>query len=74
VKILKAEFKEGLAGAQAPAGKTYLALALDWENIHPKQKIEKTSSRKSRTGPWECGGVAGGKAKSAEEFVDVDVA
>ena len=74
VIILKAEFEEVLAGAQSPEGKTYLILDLEWENIHPKQKIEKSKLEKKQDRTMGVGALTGGKEKSAEEYVDADVA
>jgi len=74
VKILKADFEGELAGAPAAEGKTYLALSLEWENIHPQQKIEKSKLEKKPDRTMGVGGLTGGKAKGEEEYVDADVA
>jgi hypothetical protein len=73
LKILKAEFEAVLAGAQAPEGNSYLALSLEWENIHAKQKVEKSKLEKKQDRTMGVGGLAGGKENKAEEYVDVDV-
>lgn len=74
VRILKADFAGELAGSQAPEGKLYLALDTEWENIHPKQKIEKSKLEKKQDRTMGAGGLMGGKAKSEEEYVEADVA
>jgi hypothetical protein len=74
VKILKADLEGELVGQPAPEGKTYLALSLEWENIHPKQKIEKSKLEKKQDRTMGVGGLMGGKAKGEEQYVDADVA
>ena len=74
VKILKADFEQMLEGAQAPEGKTYLALSLEWENIHPKQKVKKRDLEGKPDRTMGVGGLASGGSQSSEEYVDADVA
>lgn len=74
VKILKADFEEEIAGRTAPAGQAYLKLNLEWENIHPKQKIEKSKLEKKPDRTMGVGGLLGGKVKGEEEYVEADVA
>lgn len=73
VKILKTEFGARPAGAQAPEGKSYLALNLEWENIYPKQKVERSKLEKKQDRTMGVGGLAGGKENRPEEYVEIDV-
>jgi CRISPR/Cas system-associated endoribonuclease Cas2 len=74
LKINKTTFEETLAGQKAPTGKIFLVLETHWENIHPKQKIEKSKLEGKQDRTMGVGGLTGGGQKGKEEYVDADVA
>jgi len=41
VKILKSSTTDVLFGETAKKGRIFIVLETEWENIHPKQKVEK---------------------------------
>jgi len=74
VKIEEARFEMELVGQKAPDEKIFLILKMEWENIHPKQKIEKSKLEGKQDRTMGVGGLTGGGQKGKEEFVDADVA
>lgn len=74
LKIDETKFETELAGQKAPAGKLFLVLETEWENIHPKQKIEKSRLEGKQDRTMGVGALTGGGQKGKEEFVDSDVA
>lgn len=74
LKIDETKFETDLAGQKAPTGKIFLVLETDWENVHPKQKIEKSKLEGKQDRTMGVGKLAGGGQKGKEEYVDVDVA
>ena len=74
VKIDEARFEMELVGQKAPDEKIFLILKMEWENIHPKQKIEKSKLEGKQDRTMGVGGLTGGGQKGKEEYVDVDVA
>ncbi len=73
VKIIKATTAHELSGEPANDDRIFLILETEWENIHPKQKIdkEKLEGKSDRTM-----GVStfAGKKKKETEYVEADVA
>ncbi|MGQ9673643.1 MAG: hypothetical protein ACUVV5_11035 [Candidatus Aminicenantales bacterium] len=75
VAVVKASFEKEIASGMAPAGKTFFVLETEWQNIHPKQKIEKSKLEKKPDRTMGVGGLMGGKKEEKEEeYVEVDVA
>lgn len=74
VMVKSATFETEVAGRTAAAGKTFLILETEWENIHPKQKIEKSKLEGKTDRTMGVGGLRGSGTVKKEEFVDVDVA
>ena len=74
LKIGETRFETELAGQKAPPGKLFLVLGTEWENIHPKQKIEKSKLEGKQDRTMGVGGLTGGGQKGKEEYVDADVA
>jgi hypothetical protein len=74
LKINKTTFEEALAGQKAPTGKIFLVLETEWENIHPKQNIEKSRLEGKQDRTMGVGGLTGGGQKGKEEYVHADVA
>jgi hypothetical protein len=61
-------------GRRADPGQAFLVLAVRWENIHPKQQVEKDrlEGKVDRTGG--VGAFARGETSADKEYVDLDVA
>lgn len=75
VAIIKTSVAQEVTGQQAPAGKAYFLLETEWENIHPKQKVEKRQLEGKPDRTMGVGGLRGGKTKKEdEEYVEADVA
>jgi len=73
VKIIKSSQETELAGQKAPAGKSYLLLETEWQNIHPKQKVRKSDLEGKPDRTMGVGGLMTGGTKEKEEYVDADV-
>jgi hypothetical protein len=74
VKIVKSDLETELADQKAPAGKAYLVLETEWQNIHPKQKVKKSDAEGKPDRTMGVGGLMGGKTKEKEEdYMDMDV-
>ncbi len=74
VEITKKTFANELAGINAPEGKVFVVLKTQWENIHPKQKVEKDKLEGKTDRTMGVGALGGRKKKTETEYVDVDVA
>lgn len=74
VEITKKAFANELAGINSPEGKIFLVLETQWENIHPKQKVEKDKLEGKTDRTMGVGALSGRKKKKETEYVDVDVA
>lgn len=74
IKILGCMFEKELAGKKAPAGKIFVVCETEWQNIHPKQKVDKEKLEGKVDRTMGVGGLAGGKKGKKSEYVDVDVA
>ena len=61
IKIVSSSFEKELAGKKAPAGKIFILLETEWENIHPKQKVEKAKLEGKVDRTMGVGGLAGRK-------------
>ena len=55
-------------------GKVFVVLKTQWENIHPKQKMEKDKLEGKTDRTMGVGTLSGRKKKKKTEYVDVDVA
>jgi hypothetical protein len=73
VKILKSTAAQEISGEKATRGRSFLILETEWENIHPKQKVEK-DKLEGKTDRTMGVGTLAGKKKRETEYVDVDVA
>lgn len=73
VQVLGAAFQSELFGEVAPEGQVFLILATHWQNIHPKQLVDRASleGRSNRT--MGVGTLAGGGGPPPE-YVEADVA
>lgn len=73
ISIVKSVSQPEAAGQKASAGQAFLVIETEWENIHPKQKVDKEKLEGKTDRTMGVGGLAGGKKKKTE-YVDVDVA
>jgi hypothetical protein len=60
-KILKRSTQNEVSGEQAGKGHIFVILETEWENIHPKQKVDKDKLEgktvkldSTRQGGWKC--------------------
>jgi hypothetical protein len=73
ITIVKSGLEQEAAGHLASAGLAFLVVETEWENIHPKQKVDKAKLEGKTDRTMGVGGLGGGK-KQKTEYVDVDVA
>ncbi len=73
IKIMDSLTTKEFSGEQAGTGWNFLILETQWQNIHPKQKIEK-DKLEGKTDRTMGVGTLAGKKKKETEYVDVDVA
>ena len=74
VNILSSSSADEIARQKALEGKVYIILNTTWENIHPKQKVEKSKLEGKTDRSMGVGGLRGGGTAKKEEYVDMDVA
>lgn len=74
IRLINTTFEQEIGGQRAPSGKTFLILKTDWENIHPKQKVEKSKLEGKTDRSMGVGGLRGGGTAKKEEYVDMDIA
>ena len=74
IKLKTSTFETEVGGHTVSAGKIFLVLETEWENIHPKQKIEKSKLEGKTDRTMGVGGLRGGGTAKKEEYVDMDVA
>lgn len=74
IKMVSVRFEKGLAGKNAPSGKIFVVCETEWQNIHPKQKVEKDKLEGKVDRTMGVGGLTGGKKDKKVEYVDMDVA
>lgn len=72
INIIKSTLEQEILGKQAPTGRIFLVLETQWENIHPKQKVEKSKLEGKTDKTMGVSTFAGKKKKT--EYVEVDVA
>jgi hypothetical protein len=63
-----------VAGQSAPFGKSFVVLTTRWENIHPKQEVDKSKLEKKRDITMGVGGLGMKPSGSQTEYVEMDVA
>jgi hypothetical protein len=73
ITVTGSSFSSTSARHNAPPGQSFLVLTTEWQNIHPKGKVEKSRLERKADRTMGVGGLGGGKKKAAE-YVDVDVA
>lgn len=74
VSVIEETFTQEIDGQKADEGKTFLMLKTSWENIHPKQKVEKSKLDGKVDRTMGAGGLSGKKKSQKEEYVEKDVA
>jgi hypothetical protein len=73
VKIIKSAIAHEVSGEKASKGRIFLTLETEWENIHPKQKVEK-DKLEGKTDRTMGVSTLAGKKKKETEYVEADVA
>lgn len=73
VTILNSSLEKEVNGQKASPHRVFLVLETQWENIHPKQKIEKSKKEGKVDRTMGVGGFAGKKSSKKKEYVDADV-
>lgn len=73
VKILKSATAHEVSGKKANKGRIFLILETEWENIHPKQRVDKEKLERKSDRTMGVSTLAG-KKKKETEYVEVDVA
>ena len=63
-----------IVGQSAPSGKSFVVLTTRWENIHPKQEVEKSKLERKRDITMGVGGLGMKPSGSQTEYVERDVA
>jgi len=74
IKILKMSTAPEIEGEQAEKGQIFCILETEWENIHPKQKVEKDKLEGKTDRTMGVSTFAGKKKKKKTEYVEADVA
>jgi hypothetical protein len=74
IKILGCTSTKQAGGQKASAGHIFILLETEWENIHPKQKVEKDRLEGKTDRTMGVGALSGKKKKADTEVVEVDVA
>lgn len=73
VQIVKSDTASEVSGEKARNGRVFMILETEWENIHPKQKVEK-DKLEGKTDRTMGVSTLAGKKKKETEYVEVDVA
>ena len=73
VNIQGNSFHQELEGQSAPTGWIFILLETRWENVHPKQKMEKEELKKKKDHTMGVK-LLTEKKKEKKEYVEVDVA
>jgi len=74
IKILKSTSAQEVSGEKASKDRVFIVLETEWENIHPKQKVEKDKLEGKTDRTMGVGALAGRKKKEKTEYVEADVA
>jgi hypothetical protein len=74
VKILESTSTQEVSGKKVSRGRVFIVLETEWENIHPKQKVEKDKLEGKTDRTMGVGTLAGRKQKKKTEYVEADVA
>ena len=75
ISLLQARLENSLLGEEAPKGQAFLVVHSRWENIHPRQRMEKARLEGKVDRTMGAGTFAsGGRPAEETEYVDVDVA
>ena len=73
IKILESTSTQEISGEKVSKGRVFIVLETEWENIHPKQKVDKDKLEGKTDRTMGVGTLAGRKKKNTE-YVEVDVA
>lgn len=74
IKILNISSVPEISGEQAGKDHVFFILETEWENIHPKQKVEKDRLEGKTDRTMGVGTLAGRKKEKKTEYVEADVA
>jgi hypothetical protein len=74
LSVVSSRLEATVAGSRAPHGRVFVALQTNWQNIHPKQEVEKSKLEGKRDHTLGVGGFARGETSTDREYVEVDVA
>ncbi len=74
IEIITHRFEQEINGNQAPEGWRFFVLQTRWENIHPKQKVEKDKLEGKADRTMGVKNFARKKETKKEDYVEVDVA
>ncbi|MFP4036275.1 MAG: OmpA family protein [Desulfobacteraceae bacterium] len=74
VSLIDCRFEKSILGKESPEGRVFLVVQTRWENIHPKERVEKSKLEGKVDRTMGAGAFAGGGSSSREsEYVEVDV-
>jgi len=73
IQVLGAALQPQLFGEAAPQGQTFLVLTTRWENIHPKEMVDRAALEGRRDRTMGVGAFSGGGGPPPE-YVEADVA
>lgn len=73
VTLINSSLEKELSGQTASPQNVFLVVETQWENIHPKQKIEKSKKEGKVDRTMGVGGLTGKKSSEKKEYVDADV-
>ena len=74
IEALSSGAKADLGKFQPPGGKSYTTVDTRWENIHPKQQVEKSKLEGKTDRTMGVGDFSRGEAGEKGKYVEVDVA
>ncbi len=74
ISILEFEERDSIDGKPAPKDMKFIVLNTRWQNIHPKQKVDKDRIEGKRDPTMGVGGLGWGGSSKPKEFVEMDVA
>ena len=74
IKILESASTQEISGEKVSPDHVFFVLETEWENIHPKQKVEKDKLEGKTDRTMGVGTLSGRKEKKKTEYVEVDVA
>lgn len=75
IELLDVVRSDEIAGVRAPEGMEAVVLVTRWENVHPKQSLERAQAEGEVDRSYGAGGLtSGGSSPDAKDMVEMDVA